>query len=130
MTRDGPRGVGAPGRTSGDGPARGRLQAPAAATPRDAGVSVQPGPVSGPVETEAEARELPGVRDVYDAAQRSGRPGATAAEGNHAMLCEALDEAGVDLGRFDHQIALWLANWEPHVIATIASWVTRAGARP
>jgi hypothetical protein len=129
MTRDGPRGAGPPGRTSGDGPARGRLQAPPADTPRDAGVSLQPGPVSGPVETEQEARELPGVRDVYDAARASGRRGVMA-EASHELLCSALDAAGVDLGQFDHQIALWLANYEPATVAVIASWVTRAGARP
>jgi hypothetical protein len=86
--------------------------------------------VAGPCETEAEARELRGVRDVYDAAQRSGRPGVVAEAANHALLCTALDGAGVDLGQFDHAIALWLARWEPHVVAVIASWVTRAGARP
>ena len=34
--------------------------------------------------------------------------------------------AGVELGAYDHRIALWLTTWEPQTIAVIASWITRA----
>jgi hypothetical protein len=80
------------------------------------------------LDTERQARSLPEVRAVYEAARASSRRGVLA-EGNHRLLCEALSAAGVELGQFDHAIALWLANYEPATVAVIAGWVSRAGAR-
>jgi hypothetical protein len=66
---------------------------------------------------------------VYEAARASSRRGVLA-EGNHELLCGALSAAGVELGQFDHAIALWLSNYEPATVAVIAGWVSRAGAGP
>ena len=86
-------------------------------------------PAAGPFETEAQARELPAVRAVYDAFCRDPGPGKMAPH-NHRMLCEALSAARVDLGTYDHRIVSWLATWEPQTVAVIAGWVQRAdGAR-
>jgi hypothetical protein len=84
-----------------------------------------PPSLAGPFDTEAQARALPAVQAVYAAARESPRRGVLG-EGNHRLLCEALDAAGVDLGGYDHTIALWLAGWEPQTVAVIAGWVGRA----
>ncbi len=81
--------------------------------------------MTGPFESEAEVRALPAVRQVYQAFRADpgvGRMGPP----NHRLLCEALSAAGVELGAYDHRIALWLTTWEPQTIAVIASWITRA----
>lgn len=44
-----------------------------------------------------------------------------------AALREALTAAGVELGAYDDRIIRWLSGWEWQTIATIASWVQRAG---
>ena len=80
---------------------------------------------TGPFESEADARALPAVREVYDAFDRDPGAGKMTPH-NHRLLCEALTAAGVDLGSYDHRIALWLAGWEPQVVAVIAGWVQRA----
>ncbi|MET8536930.1 hypothetical protein ABZV67_35200 [Streptomyces sp. NPDC005065] len=41
-----------------------------------------------------------------------------------------LADAGVELGSHDQRIAEWLAGWEWSTVATIASWVKRAGTPP
>ncbi len=79
----------------------------------------------GPFDTEQQARELPEVRAVY-AAFRADPGVGKMGPSNHRLLCEALAAAGVELGAYDHRIALWLANWEPQTVAVIAGWVTRA----
>jgi hypothetical protein len=89
--------------------------------------AASPSPTIGPVETEAQARAEPAVQAIYAAARESPRRGVLG-EGNHRLLCEALDAAGVDLGSYDHTIALWLAGWEPQTVAVIAGWIGRAGA--
>ena len=81
--------------------------------------------MTGPFETEEQARLLPAVRAVY-AAFRSDPGTGKMTPHNHRMLCEALTEAGVELGVYDHKIMLWLAGWEPQTAAVIASWVQRA----
>ncbi|MFG3323963.1 hypothetical protein ACGF3J_38585 [Streptomyces sp. NPDC048171] len=43
-----------------------------------------------------------------------------------ALLAE-LEAAGVELGEYDRRIVDWLAGWEWSTVATIASWVKRAG---
>jgi hypothetical protein len=76
----------------------------------------------GPFETEQQARELPAVRAVY--ADGAGKMTAHSL----SMLLDALAEAGVYLGAYDHRIAEWLAGWEPQTVAVIAGWVQRASA--
>lgn len=44
-----------------------------------------------------------------------------------AALREVLAAAGVELGAYDERIVQWLSGWEWSTIATIASWVQRAG---
>lgn len=79
----------------------------------------------GPFESEAEARSHPAVRATYQAMRDSSRRG-IADESCHRLLCEALSAAGVELGAYDHEIVLWLANWEPQMCAVFAGLLTRA----
>lgn len=44
-----------------------------------------------------------------------------------AALLAVLAEAGVELGAYDRRIVEWLGGWEWSTVATIASWVRRAG---
>lgn len=81
--------------------------------------------VIGPFESEAEVRALPEVRQIYAAFDIDPGIGKMIPP-NHRLLCEALSAAGVDLGAYDHRIALWLAGWEPQTVMVIASWVQRA----
>jgi hypothetical protein len=83
--------------------------------------------MSGPLETEAQARELPAVRAVYDAFGAGTGAGKMAVH-NRRLLGRALEAAGVDMGRYDDRIAEWLSQWEPQTVAVIAGWVTRAHA--
>jgi hypothetical protein len=80
----------------------------------------------GPFETRADAMDHPAVRAICDQRQRPGRR-RRGAELNHQMLCSALGEAGVELGEWEHGLILRgvLAD-EPHVVAVLAGWVTRA----
>ena len=81
-----------------------------------AAVHVEPAPgegaVTGPFETEGEARSAPEVRAAYEAAHSSPRRGVMT-EHNHRMLCEAAEAAGAVLGAYDHRILSWLAGYEP-----------------
>ena len=81
--------------------------------------------MTGPFETEQEARELPEVRAVYAAFDADPGAGRMAPH-NRRLLVHALDSAGVGLGAYDERVAAWLARWEPQMVAVIASWVTRA----
>jgi hypothetical protein len=76
-----------------------------------------------PLDSEVEAHALPRVRAIYEAS-REGR--ATLAEGNAALLTEAMVSAGVRFGAYDSRILAWLATWDPQVVASIAGWVERA----
>jgi hypothetical protein len=82
--------------------------------------------VSGPVETERDALQLPQVQDIYDAARATRGRRSVMAECSHQMLCEALAAAGVELGAYDHRIVTWLAGYEPQAVAVIAGWIERA----
>jgi hypothetical protein len=79
----------------------------------------------GPFETERQARELPAVQAVYAAFRADPGIGKMTPH-NHRLLCEALTAAGVELGGYDHRIALLLTTWEPQTVAVIAGWVQRA----
>ncbi len=83
----------------------------------------------GPFDTEAEVRALPAVREVYAAFDADPGVGKMTPH-IHRMLLDALAAAGVYLGPYDHQIAEWLANWEPQTVAVIAGWVRRAAEGP
>ena len=86
----------------------GRVPAPAAATP---------------LETEAQARELPAVRAIYDAMhERLG----VADEMCARLITDACGAAGVELGAYDRRIVPWLAGWEPQTCAVVAGLITRA----
>jgi hypothetical protein len=81
--------------------------------------------VTGPFESESEARNTPAVRAVYaafDAGPGQGRMQAP----NHRMLEQACEAAGVTLGAYDHRILLWLAGWEPQTCAVVAGMISRA----
>jgi hypothetical protein len=81
--------------------------------------------MTGPFETEDQARLLPEVREVYAAFRADPGLGKMTPH-NQKMLLDALAGAGVYLGAYDHRIAEWLANWEPQTVAVIAGWVQRA----
>jgi hypothetical protein len=80
----------------------------------------------GPFETRADAMDHPAVRAIRDQRHQAGRR-RRGAELNHQMLCSALGDAGVELGEWEHGLILRgiLAD-EPHVVAVLAGWVTRA----
>ena len=79
----------------------------------------------GPFETEAEALQLPAVREVYRQFDAGPGPGRMAPH-TMRMLLGALAAAGVYVGRYDLRIAEWLSQWEPATVAVVAGWVTRA----
>ena len=81
--------------------------------------------MTGPFDTERQARELPEVRAVYAAFDADPGAGKMAPH-TRRLLAQALEAAGVELGAYDERIAAWLAGWEPHTVAVIASWITRA----
>lgn len=81
--------------------------------------------MSGPFETEREARELPAVQAVYEAFRADAGVGRMAPH-IRRMLDEACAAAGVDLGAYDHRIVQWLAGWEPETCAVVAGLITRA----
>jgi len=81
--------------------------------------------VSGPFETEGQARELPTVRAVYEAFRRDPGLGKMTPH-SHEMLISACAAAGVTLGAYDQRILLWLAGWEPQTCAVITGLITRA----
>lgn len=43
------------------------------------------------------------------------------------ILRDTLHAAGVELGAHDDRIVRWVAGWEWSTVATIASWIQRAG---
>ncbi|MER7576843.1 hypothetical protein [Streptomyces sp. NPDC126514] len=45
-------------------------------------------------------------------------------------LYAELDNAGVELGTYDHRIVEWIAGWDYPTVATIASLIRRAAHRP
>jgi len=79
----------------------------------------------GPFETERQVAELPAVRAVYEAFDRDPGVGKMAPH-SRRLLGRALEAAGVGMGRYDDRIAEWLCQWEPHTVAVVAGWVTRA----
>lgn len=79
----------------------------------------------GPFATLQEAASTPAVRAIYDKARASTQPGPLAA-GSSALIEQACEAAGVELGDYDRSVIRWLGNWEPHVCQVIAGWVTRA----
>jgi hypothetical protein len=81
--------------------------------------------MNGPFDTERQARDLPEVQAVYAAFDADSGAGKMAPH-TRRLLVQALEAAGVELGAFDERIAAWLAGWEPHTVAVIASWITRA----
>ncbi len=78
-----------------------------------------------PLKTEDQARRLPAVAAIYAAARESPRRGVMAEE-SLKFLLGALHDGGVAMGGYDGQIAGWLSQWEPQVVAAVAGWVLRA----
>jgi hypothetical protein len=81
--------------------------------------------VSGPFETEDQARELPAVRAVYEAFRADPGTGRMAPD-CRSILDAACQAAGVDVGAYDDRILTWLSQWEPQMCAVIAGLITRA----
>jgi hypothetical protein len=81
--------------------------------------------MTGPFETEREARELPAVQAIYAAFRADPGVGRMAPD-THKMLIGACVAAGVELGAYDRRILLWLSGWEPQTCAVIAGLISRA----
>jgi hypothetical protein len=79
--------------------------------------------MTGPFQTEREARELPAVRAVYAAFEADPGPGKMTAP-NLRMLLDAVTSAGIHVGAYDVQILEWLAGYEPQTCAVIAGLIT------
>jgi hypothetical protein len=84
---------------------------------------------AGPFETEAQARQLPAVRAVYDGMHDSIRRSSPGA-GCRELLAAACDAAGVQLGTYDRRILDWLAGFEPQACAVIVGIIIRATRQP
>lgn len=80
---------------------------------------------ASPIETEAQARELPSVRAAHDTFRADPGAGRMAPR-NDRLLCDAASAAGVDLGADDHRILLCLAG--PSLRST--TWSPRSSAAP
>jgi hypothetical protein len=76
----------------------------------------------GPFETEYEARAS--VEHIL------GSPTEAMTDGNHRLLEDACRATGVELGRWDERILLWLAGWEPSTVAVVAGLIRRACESP
>jgi hypothetical protein len=81
--------------------------------------------VTGPFETEREAREAAQQYTGPPGASLTGPPGQLATA-NLAMLTDAVNAAGLELGTWDWRILNWLAGYEPATCAVIAGLITRA----
>ncbi len=81
--------------------------------------------MTGPFETERQARDVPAVQAVYDAFGRDPGPGKMAPH-CHRILEEACEAAGVKIGAYDHRILVWLAGWGPETCAVVAGLISRA----
>lgn len=49
-------------------------------------------------------------------------------EKQQAALLAELAQAGVELGEYDKRMVAWVAGWDWMTVATIASWIRRAGS--
>jgi hypothetical protein len=76
-----------------------------------------PAAVAGPFATE---------RQAWHAADVAAPGSPMGPEANRALLLDALNAAGVQLGAYDRRIVDWLANYEPATCAVIAGLITRA----
>ena len=81
--------------------------------------------MTGPFETEQQARQLPAVQAVYAAFRADPGVGKMTPQ-THEMLLSACAAAGVELGAYDRHILAWLAGWEPQTVAVIAGLISRA----
>jgi hypothetical protein len=81
--------------------------------------------VTGPFETEREAREAAQQYTGPPGASLTGPPGQLA-DANRSMLLDAVNAAGVQLGWYDAHVLNWLANYEPTTCAAIAGLIARA----
>lgn len=77
--------------------------------------------VTGPYDTRRQAADS--VRHIYNLPPGTG----AWAEASHRLLCEALGNAGVQLGAYDHTIVQWICGFEPETVAVIAGLISRAG---
>jgi hypothetical protein len=81
--------------------------------------------VTGPLETEREAREAASQYTGLPRASLTGPPGQLA-EASLAMLLDAVNAAGVQLGTYDRRTLAWLAGYGPATCAVVASLIARA----
>ncbi len=85
--------------------------------------------MTGPFQDERQAREAAQQYTGPPGASLTGPPGQLA-DANQAMLLDACNAAGVELGEFDARIVAWLAGWERSTVAVVAGLISRAGGQP
>jgi hypothetical protein len=80
--------------------------------------------MTGPFETERAAREAATAYAVV--ADVAAGQASSIAAANRAMLLDAVNAAGVQLGDYDRRILDWLAGYEPATCAVVAGLIARA----
>lgn len=83
-------------------------------------------PEHGPFNTLQEAETTPAVRAIYDKVRDPRAPRGLLRELSSALILEACDAAGVELGDQDRRTISWLGNWEPYQCQVIAGLIRRA----
>ncbi|MDA8321832.1 MAG: hypothetical protein M0030_18780 [Actinomycetota bacterium] len=86
---------------------------------------------TGPFDSEAQVRELPAVRAIWDRRRAAyPRPEASAEiRAAAAGLIEAACErSGVMIGAYDRRLIGWLAGFSPEYCAVFAGLISRAGS--
>jgi hypothetical protein len=81
--------------------------------------------VSGPFETEQQARETEAVQAIYEAFDADPGAGKMAPH-TLQMLTGACMAARVDLGAFDRRVLAGLSGWEPETAAVVCGLISRA----
>lgn len=80
----------------------------------------------GPFATLQEAEATAAVRAIYGKVRDPGSPRGLMRELSSALILDACEAAGVELGDQDRRTIAWLGNWEPYVCQVIAGLIHRA----
>lgn len=82
---------------------------------------------TGPFGTEAEARDVPAVRAIWDTWRATQPAPAGSLGAPSARLIElACERAGVVTGTYDRRLIAWLARFGPEYCAVFAGLISRA----
>lgn len=78
-----------------------------------------------PLETEADARNLPSVRAVYAIEGYGDQWRTSRRAATRAITAQACDEAGITPGAYEARFLDGMAEWEPERNGTLANLLTR-----